>query len=79
MPCLNEAETLPRTLAEIPREIPGIDLVEVLVVDDGSNDDTARVALGNGADHVVRHSGSRSLQPWDRGLKELSKTNGRCI
>lgn len=60
IPCFNEAETLPATLACLPRELPGIDQVEVLVVDDGSQDGTAEVAWQHGADHVVRltrHSG----------------------
>ncbi|NKB67095.1 MAG: glycosyltransferase [Candidatus Latescibacteria bacterium] len=61
IPCLNEAQTLPQTMADIPRQIDGIDLVEVLVVDDGSTDDTAAVALREGADHVVRLPRNRGL------------------
>ena len=53
IPCLNEAETLAVTLAELPREVPGIDVVEWLIIDDGSTDDTAKVARENGVDHVV--------------------------
>ncbi|MEM7480139.1 MAG: glycosyltransferase family 2 protein [Acidobacteriota bacterium] len=53
--CLNEAETLPATLEEIPRQIPGLDEVVVVVVDDGSTDETAELARRHGADHVVRH------------------------
>src|SRR3712207_9534828 len=42
IPCLNEEETLPITLADLPRELPGFDVVEWLVIDDGSTDRTVR-------------------------------------
>jgi glycosyltransferase involved in cell wall biosynthesis len=61
IPCLNEAESLPATLAELPREVEGFDRVEVMVVDDGSTDDTADVARLNGADHIVRMNGNQGL------------------
>jgi glycosyltransferase involved in cell wall biosynthesis len=61
IPCYNEAETLPATIAAIPRRIPGIDRVEVLVIDDGSRDGTSDVARAHGADHVVRHVRNRGL------------------
>jgi len=61
IPCLNEAETLPAVLAEIPREIPGVERVLVLVVDDGSTDGTAEVARAGGADRVVRFPANRGL------------------
>lgn len=53
IPCLNEATTLPATLRDLPREVPGFDRVEWLVVDDGSRDGTADVARREGVDHVV--------------------------
>lgn len=56
IPCYNEAETLAIALAELPRQVEGFDVVEWLVIDDGSSDDTAAIARANGVDHVVRHS-----------------------
>jgi glycosyltransferase involved in cell wall biosynthesis len=54
IPCYNEAEVIASTLAAIPRNLEGFDLVEVLIVDDGSNDGTAEIARQAGADHIVR-------------------------
>jgi glycosyltransferase involved in cell wall biosynthesis len=55
VPCFDEEDVLPGTLADLPRELPGIDEVEWLVVDDGSRDRTAEVAREHGVHHVVRH------------------------
>lgn len=61
IPCLNEEATLPEVLRLIPRTIPGVDLVEVLVIDDGSTDRTGEVARAHGADHVVRFTQRKGL------------------
>ncbi|HET9370442.1 MAG TPA: glycosyltransferase family 2 protein, partial [Vicinamibacterales bacterium] len=53
IPCLNEADTLPATLADLPKHIPGVDTIEVLVIDDGSTDETVLVARAHGVRHVV--------------------------
>ncbi len=61
IPCFNEAETLHRVVSDLPSRIDGVDSIETLVVDDGSRDGTSAVALGLGADHVVRHNQNRGL------------------
>jgi glycosyltransferase involved in cell wall biosynthesis len=61
IPCLNEEETLPLVLATIPRSIPGIDEIEILVVDDGSTDDTVEVARRLGVRHFVHHTRNMGL------------------
>lgn len=61
IPCFNEAENLPDTLVALPRRIPGVDQIEVLVIDDGSHDGTAEVARRFGVQHVVRHRRNRGL------------------
>ena len=61
IPCFNEEPTLPATLADLPREIQGIDAVEWLVIDDGSSDRTVEVAREHGVDHIVRLTNNRGL------------------
>ena len=61
IPVLNEADTIAAVLADIPRELAGIDIVEVLIIDDGCSDDTVPIALAHGANHVVRHTSRKGL------------------
>ena len=61
IPCLNEQDSLPITLADLPREIPGVDTVEWLVIDDGSTDRTIEVAREHGVDHIVRLTNNKGL------------------
>jgi glycosyltransferase involved in cell wall biosynthesis len=61
IPCFNEAEQLPGTLADLPRKVEGFDVVEWLVVDDGSTDETVSVARTHGIDHIVRLTNNKGL------------------
>jgi glycosyltransferase involved in cell wall biosynthesis len=61
IPCYNEEETLPGTLAELPREIEGVDSVEWLIIDDGCVDRTAAVAREHGVDYVASHTTNKGL------------------
>lgn len=61
IPCFNEEKTLPKTLADLPSEISGVDCVEYLVIDDGSTDRTADVAKECGAHHVLSLGSNRGL------------------
>lgn len=61
IPCLNEQDSLPVTLRELPTQIDGIDTIEILVVDDGSTDNTREVARQHGVQHVVGFSNNRGL------------------
>jgi glycosyltransferase involved in cell wall biosynthesis len=54
IPCYNEESTLPQALAALPRQIPGIDQIEFLIIDDGSRDATSEVARALGVHHIVR-------------------------
>jgi glycosyltransferase involved in cell wall biosynthesis len=61
IPCLNEEQTLPSVLATIPREIPGIDEIEILVIDDGCTDRTVEVARAHGVTQFVHHCRNQGL------------------
>jgi glycosyltransferase involved in cell wall biosynthesis len=74
IPCFNEEAQLPMTLGHLPREVPGIDVVEWLVIDDGSSDRTIEVARERGVDHIVRLTNHKGLAAafqagLDAGLK----------
>jgi glycosyltransferase involved in cell wall biosynthesis len=61
IPAFNEEATITATIADLPRRLPGIDEIEILVADDGSADATAETALKSGAHHVVRWPRNRGL------------------
>ncbi len=61
IPCYNEEATLGLTLSELPRQVPGVDIVEWLIINDGSVDQTVEVATDNGVDHVVSFTHNQGL------------------
>ncbi len=61
IPCYNEAKALPIALENLPRQLEGFDVVQWLVIDDGSSDNTAQAAKEHGADHVVSHTKNQGL------------------
>ena len=79
IPCFNEAETLPPTLRDLPRAIPGVDIIEYLIIDDGSRDETSAVARANGVHHVVKFPRNRGLAAAFRAGIEESLRQGADI
>lgn len=80
IPCYNEEGTLPITLQALPREVAGFDMVEWLVIDDGSTDGTLRVARDYNVDHIVRLNVHRGLaRAFTAGLNHCIKSGADVI
>ncbi|MBD1390562.1 glycosyltransferase family 2 protein [Neiella sp. HB171785] len=80
IPCYNEAETLPETYADLPKQIDGIDVIETLIVDDGSQDGTSEVARELGITHVIRNKNNKGLARTFRiALEESIKAGADII
>jgi len=80
IPCLNEEATLPATIADLPRQIDGVDEVELLVIDDGSTDRTVELAREQGVDHIVRLTNHKGLAAaFQAGLDACLKLGADAI
>ena len=80
IPCLNEEHTLPKTLADLPKKIEGIDSIEILVIDDGSTDKTLEVAKRLGVHHILQFTNNKGLaKAFISGINESLKLNADII
>ena len=79
IPCLNEANTLAATIADLPKEIPGIDIIEYMIIDDGSTDDTVKVAKECGVHHIISHGSNRGLATAFTSGRDYALENGADI
>jgi glycosyltransferase involved in cell wall biosynthesis len=80
IPCYNEAETLAITLGDLPRKVAGFSSVEWLIIDDGSSDDTVKVAKENGVEHVISHTHNLGLaKAFMSGLESCIKLGADVI
>ncbi|MCX2981297.1 glycosyltransferase family 2 protein [Halieaceae bacterium IMCC14734] len=80
IPCFNEEGTLPATFNDIPKVIPGVDIVEVLIIDDGSTDRTIEVAKELGVDHIIINKNNRGLaRSFRTGLDACLKLDADII
>ena len=80
IPCLNEEHTLPQTLADLPKKIEGIDIIEILLIDDGSTDKTVETAKKLGVNHILQFTNNKGLaKAFISGINESLKLNADII
>ncbi len=80
IPCLNEEDTLPDTLRDLPRHIEGIDVIETLIIDDGSSDRTVEVARRCRVDHILRFTSNKGLaKAFNYGINHALKLGADII
>lgn len=80
IPCLNEEKTLPITLRDIPKRIEGISEIEILVIDDGSTDNTSRAAKECGVEHIIRFTNRKGLaMAFEAGIEASLKLGADIV
>lgn len=79
IPCLNEEATLGSVLSSIPTTIDGCDSIEIVVIDDGSTDNTIAVAEEHGVTTIIRHRSTRGLAEAFRSGVDYALTHGADI
>lgn len=80
VPCYNEEKTLSLVINSIPKKIPGIDIIETMIIDDGSTDRTVEVAKELGVNYIIKHKKNRGLAiTFKDGLDEALKQGADII
>lgn len=80
IPCLNEADTLPDVIQDLPKEISGVDILEYLIIDDGSTDQTVEIARELGVHHIIQHPRNLGLaRAFRSGLEACLKLGADVI
>jgi len=80
IPCYNEEATLGLTLSQLPRQLPGVDKIEWLIINDGSRDRTLEVAKANGVDRIVNFKRNQGLaKAFMAGLEASLQAGGDII
>jgi len=80
IPCLNEEESLPKTLADLPKSIDGIDTIETLIINDGSTDGTVEIAKQSGVNHIISFTKRKGLaRAFSAGLDAALKAGADII
>ena len=80
IPCLNEEESLPKTLEALPKHIEGVDIIETLIINDGSTDKTIEVAKQHGVNHIISFTKRKGLaRAFGTGLDAALKADADII
>ncbi|MBE91068.1 glycosyltransferase family 2 protein [Alteromonas macleodii] len=80
IPCYNEERTLPQTVKDLPEHIDGIDVIEYMIIDDGSTDNTIEVAKSLGVHHIIKNKNNRGLaRTFRKGIDECLKRGADII
>ena len=80
IPCYNEEKTLPVTYKDLPKQIEGIDEIETLIINDGSTDNTVKVAKKIGVDHIVNFNRNKGLaRAFNAGIEKCLELGADII
>lgn len=80
IPCYNEEKTLPITYKDLPKQIEGIDKIETLIINDGSTDNTVKIAREIGVNHIVNFNRNKGLaRAFSAGIEKCLELSADII